>query len=142
MRCPIECCCVTEFSNLLDVRNGFEYYESTRYVVRMTESKRKEYSISSQSYEMIAYLDSKSMDGGDNTEGTSQNAVVSASRVVFPDGCCRFDSRDLCYMFHNVHVAKVHNVCQAAVGGFSNIAIKTTKRHTVIVVRRGPGGCE
>jgi len=158
MRCPIVYCYVMEFSNLPVVRNGFEYYESTRYVVQMIEyyestryvvqmieSKWKECSISFQLSKTIAYLDSKSTDGGDYIEGATQNAVVVACRVILPDGCGRFDSCDLCYMLHNINVAKIDNVRQAAVGRLSSIQKWGKKSHTVIVVHcysnRGPGGC-
>jgi len=67
------------------------------------------------------YLDSKSTDGGDYVKRATQNAVVVACRIILPDGGRCFDSRDPCYMLHNVNVAEIDNVRQAAGGGSSNI---------------------
>ena len=67
------------------------------------------------------YLDSKSTDGSDYVKGATQNAVVAACRVILPDGCRRFDSCNLCYMFHNINIAEIDDMRQAAVGGSSNI---------------------
>jgi len=66
-------------------------------------------------------LDSESTESCDHIKGATKHSVVGFGGIILPDGCRRFDSCDLCYMLHNVNVAEIDNVRQAAVGGSSNI---------------------
>ena len=64
----------------------------------------------SRTTHLFTYLDSQSSDCRDNIEGATENAIVFAGGIIFPDGCRVFDSRDLRDLSHHVNVSEVDNM--------------------------------
>ena len=56
------------------------------------------------------------------TSNTINNQSIVHTVIVY--GCCCFNSCNFCYMFHNINVAEIDNVCQAAVGRLSRLTFE------------------